>query len=144
MTVRDVCRVLSLGSVSAEAGVTLVVRFVIFTSGSDVGFVVALERPLFCVFGTTWGRSSSRNSDFAEAFVRLFATAFFVVAFGFSSLCVSGSTFFVLFRRAGALIPQPDVASGWFSTSFDCVRARVDTMIDHSTEVIAVGTNETV
>ena len=53
LTVRDACRVLSLVSVSIEAGVVLVVRFVVFTSGSEVGFAVVLERPLFSVFGTS-------------------------------------------------------------------------------------------
>jgi hypothetical protein len=135
LIVRDACRHFSLVSVSTEAGVALVVRFVTFTSGSDVGFVVALERLLFSIFGTSCGRSSSRSSDFAETLVRLLVTAFFVVAFGFSSSRVSASTFFVLFRRAGALMPPPETASSGFSISFDCARARVDTMVNHLTDL---------
>ena len=138
LVVRDACRVFSVLSVSTEAGVALVVRFVTFASGSDVGFAVARERTLLAVFGTSWGRSSSRSSDL-ETLARLLVTVFFVVAFGFSSLCVSGSTFFVLFRRAGALMPPPAAASSGFSVSFDCVRARVDTIVNHLTRFRVVG-----
>jgi len=138
LVVRDACRVFSLLLVSTEAGVALVVRFVTFASGSDVCFAVALDRTLFAVFGTSWGRSSSRSSDL-ETLVRLLVTVFFVVAFGFSSICVSGSTFFVLFRRAGALMPPPAAASSGFSVFVDCVRARVDTMFNRLTRFRVVG-----
>jgi hypothetical protein len=36
-------------------------------------------------------------------------------------------------------MPPPAAASRGFSMSLDCVRARVDTMINHSTEIMVVG-----
>ena len=137
LTVRDACRVFPLPSVSIEAGVALVERLVAFTSGSGTGFAAVLERLWGCVFGTALGGFSSCSSDFAEALVRLFVAVFFVAAFGFSSVRVSDSDFFVLPRRAGALMPPPAAAWGRFSISFDCVCARVDTILNSTVLTIA-------